>query len=72
MSKSKGIINFERIKINEGLNQARQDFDIGHSLFLVRYFFSILKLNLNTEGLTPQYPAANTLLNLYRYLMKKA
>ena len=33
MSKSKEIEN------NEGLSQARQHFDIGHSLFLVRYSF---------------------------------
>jgi hypothetical protein len=26
---------------------------------------------VNTEGITPQYPAANTLLNLYRNLKKR-
>ncbi len=39
MSKSKGMLNIEEIKNNEGLNQARQYFKIGHSLFLVRYSF---------------------------------
>ena len=51
MSKFKGITNFEQgilnvegIKNNDGLNQARQHFDIGHSLFLVRYSFLFLKM----------------------------
>ena len=49
MSKSKGItnieqgiLNFEGIKNNEGLSHARLHFDIGNSLFDIRYsFFSV-------------------------------
>ena len=35
---------FEGMKNNEGLNQARQYFDIGHFLFLIRYSFFRFKI----------------------------
>ena len=43
MNVEQGILNFEVLKNNAGLNQARQHFDIGHSLFLVRYSFFLFK-----------------------------
>ena len=56
MSKSKGTTNIEQrilsiegIKNSEGLNQARQHFDIGHSLFLVRYSFFKFKFKNNKK-----------------------
>ena len=41
-----GILNVEGVKNNEGLNQARQHFDIGHSLFPVRYSLKISTLDI--------------------------
>ena len=32
-----GVLNVEGLKNNEGLNHARQHFDIGHSLFDIQY-----------------------------------
>jgi hypothetical protein len=39
--------------------------DIGLE-WIIRSFATV-----NTEGVTPQYPAANTLLNLYRNLKRR-
>ena len=46
MMKLKGMTNIEQgilnfLKNNDGLNQARQYFDIGHSLFVIRYSFKL-------------------------------
>ena len=32
-----GILNVETLKNNDGVNHARQHFDIGHSLFNIQY-----------------------------------